>query len=411
MLSVEEQLNLIKRGTVEIISEEELAEKLKNSIKNSNPLTIKAGFDPTAPDLHLGHTVLLRKMKHFQQLGHRVIFLIGDYTGMIGDPTGRSKTRKQLTEDEVKKNAETYKQQISKVLDIDKLVIEFNSKWLGKMSLKDVIELTAKQTVARILERDDFFKRYKSGEDISMVEFIYPLLQAYDSVVLKADVELGGTDQKFNLLLGRNIQRRYGQEPQVIITMPLLEGTDGVEKMSKSFGNYIGIQENPKDMFGKLMSIPDELMFKYFELLTDVPESTIEKYKREIKEGRNPKDIKIILAKTIVEQYYDKETAEKEAKNFELIFSKKQIPDDIPVVNLFKILDKSKEIFNAFEIAYAAATLAGKNISKSEIKRIIKQGGVDFNNSTVKNEFEKTGVTNDMIIRVGKKIIVKHKES
>ncbi len=408
MIPVEEQLKIIKRGTVEIISEDELANKLEDSIKRKSPLIVKAGFDPTAPDLHLGHTVLLRKMKHFQQLGHKVIFLIGDYTGMIGDPTGRAKTRKQLSEEEVKRNAETYKQQISKVLDINKLVIEFNSRWLGKMSLKDVIELTAKQTVARLLERDDFFKRYKSGEDISMVEFIYPLLQAYDSVKLNADVELGGTDQKFNLILGRTIQKRYNQQPQVIITMPLLEGTDGIEKMSKSFGNYIGIQENPKDMFGKIMSIPDKLIFKYFELLTDIPETTIEKYKEEINQGRNPKDIKIILAKTIVEQYYDKETAEKEEKDFELIFSKKEIPDDIPTVNLFKILDKSKENFNAFEIAHSAASLAGKNISKSEIKRIIKQGGVDFNNSTIKNEFEKFNIIDGMVIRIGKKIIVKH---
>jgi len=342
MKKIEEHIKLIKRGVVELISEDELRKKLENSIKNNNPLIVKAGFDPTAPDLHLGHTVLLRKLKHFQQLGHKVIFLIGDYTAMIGDPTGRSKTRKQLTEDEVKKNAETYKNQISKVLDVNKLEIVFNSKWLSKLNLKDVIELSAKHTVARMLERDDFFKRYKNGDDISMVEFIYPLLQAYDSVVLKADIELGGTDQKFNLILGRTIQQRYGQTPQVVLTMPLLEGTDGVQKMSKSLGNYIGIDENPKDMFGKLMSIPDKLIFKYFELLTDIDEKTIANYKKEMEDGKNPKDFKVILAKSIVEQYYNKEIAENEAKKFEALFSKRQIPDDIDEINLFQKLDKSK---------------------------------------------------------------------
>ncbi len=409
MENLETQLKKIKRGAVEIVPENELKEKLKESIKSNTPLIVKAGFDPTAPDLHLGHTVLLRKMKHFIELGHKVIFLIGDYTGMIGDPTGKSKTRKQLTEEEVKKNAETYKTQISKVLDINKIEIVFNSKWLSKLTLKDIINLLAKQTVARILERDDFYKRYKNGEDISMVEFLYPLLQAYDSVALKSDIELGGTDQKFNLLLGRTIQKRYNQKGQIAIMMPLLEGIDGKEKMSKSLGNYIALNDTPKDMFGKLMSIPDELILKYMELLTDIPEADIEKYKREMKEGKNPRDIKIILAKEIVTIYYSKEIAEKEEKNFNLIFSKKVIPDDIPELNFYKILDKKKENFTAVEIAYAAAVLNNKNISKSEIKRLIKQGGVLFNNSRVKNEFEKYTLSNDFTVKIGKKILIKHK--
>ncbi|MBN1898716.1 MAG: tyrosine--tRNA ligase [Spirochaetes bacterium] len=412
MLSANEQLELIKRGTVEIISEEELIEKIKNSIKTKKPLVVKAGFDPTAPDLHLGHTVLLRKMAHFQELGHRVVFLIGDYTGMIGDPTGRSKTRNQLTEGEVKKNADTYRQQISRILDINKLEIVFNSSWLKKMDLRDIIELSAKQTVARLLERDDFFKRYKNGDDISMLEFLYPLLQAYDSVQLKADIELGGTDQKFNLLLGRTIQKRYDQPPQVILTMPLLEGTDGLEKMSKSYGNYIGINENSKDMFGKIMSIPDTLLFKYLELLTDIDRKTIEQYKKDIAQKRNPKEIKVILAKDIVARYYDNKTADKEETNFNLLFSKKEIPEDIPEIDLFKELDEAGQEYTASAIAYASATLLGKNMSKSEIKRLIKQGGVDFDNEQVKDEwvkFKKSDIKDGMIIRIGKKIIARHR--
>ncbi len=410
METLQEQMNKIKRGAVEIVPEQELKEKLKESIENKKPLIIKAGFDPTAPDLHLGHTVLLRKMKHFVELGHRVIFLIGDYTGMIGDPTGKSKTRKQLTEEEVKKNAETYKNQISKVLDINKIEIVFNSEWLGKMDLRDIIGLLAKQTVARILERDDFSKRYKQGEDISMVEFLYPLLQAYDSVALKSDVELGGTDQKFNLLLGRTIQRRYNMPGQVALMMPLLEGIDGKEKMSKSLGNYIALNDTPRDMFGKIMSIPDEMILKYMELLTDIPDNDIKKYKTDMEQGENPKNIKIILAKEIVKIYYGYEQAEKEEKNFELIFAKKSLPDDIPEINLFKVLEKGKDNYAAYEIAYAAMILNNKNISKSEVKRLIRQGGVLFNNSKVANETDAYTLSNDFIIKIGKKILVKHKE-
>ncbi len=409
MESLEKQLEIIKRGTLEIIPEEELKQKLVQSVQTKKPLIIKAGFDPTAPDIHLGHTVLLRKLKHFSDLGHRVVFLIGDYTGMIGDPTGRSKTRIQLTADEVKKNAETYKNQVSKILDINKVEVKFNSEWLNPLHLKDIIELTAKQTVARLLERDDFLKRYKSGDDISMVEFMYPLLQAYDSVALKADIEIGGADQKFNLLLGRTIQKRYGQEAQVIITMPLLEGLDGVEKMSKSLGNYVGISENSKDIFGKIMSLPDELIFKYMELLTDLPLDIVHAYKQEMKNGKNPKDIKLILANEIVKQYYDEETGKKEAKNFEMLFSQKVIPDDIPTINLFDQLVK-KEEYPVSEIIEVSLKMIHKPVSKTEIKRLIAQGAITIGDEKITDIFKTIQITDDLIIKIGKKIYLRHKQ-
>ncbi|MCP2598467.1 tyrosine--tRNA ligase [Candidatus Aminicenantes bacterium AC-335-L06] len=280
----EEQLEYIKKGTVEIIQEDELLKKFERSIKENRPLRVKVGFDPTAPDIHLGHTVVIRKMKHFQDLGHEVIFLIGDFTGLIGDPSGRSSTRPPMTREEILKNAETYKQQVFKILDPKKTIIDFNSRWLGKLTSFDIIRLASKYTVARILERDDFSNRMKKNLPISIHEILYPLMQAYDSVALKADVEMGGTDQKFNLLVGREIQREYGQEPQVIITMPLLEGLDGVEKMSKSLGNYIGITEPPSEIYGKIMSISDELMFRYYELLTDLSQLEIQKLKESEKE-------------------------------------------------------------------------------------------------------------------------------
>lgn len=407
-MKVNEQLELLNRGTVEIIPEEEFNSKLKKSIEANKPLIVKAGFDPTAPDLHLGHTVLLRKLKHFVECGHKVVFLIGDYTGMIGDPTGRQKTRVQLTEREVKNNAETYKNQISKILDVKKIEIVFNSTWLRDLNLKDIIELTAKQTVARLLERDDFFKRYKNGDDISMVEFMYPLLQAYDSVALKSDIELGGTDQKFNLLLGRTIQKRYNQEGQVILTMPLLEGTDGVEKMSKSFDNYIGISENSKDMFGKIMSIPDKLIFKYMELLTDISQDNINSYKEDIKKGKNPKDIKILLAEEIVTQYHNKETASKEKENFDLLFSKKVIHEDIPVIKPEDWNDMEK--YTAFQIVSKALNLAGKSISNSEIKRLINQGAVSFDNSKVEGFRQLFKIHDGMVLKIGKKIFLRYKK-
>lgn len=285
MLSPQKQFEIIKRGAVEIILERELLHKLERSYKENKPLTVKAGFDPTAPDIHLGHTVLLEKLRQFQELGHMVVFLIGDFTGMIGDPSGKSETRKPLTREEVLENAKTYKEQIFKILDPEKTVVEFNSNWFSKMNAQDLIKLASRYTVARMLERDDFKSRFLSQTPISIHEFIYPLIQGYDSVVLAADIELGGTDQKFNLVVGRELQKEYGQEPQVIITMPLLEGTDGVKKMSKSLGNYIGINEPPEDMFGKLMSINDELMLRYYELLSHISNEELEALKRGIKDG------------------------------------------------------------------------------------------------------------------------------
>ena len=358
---------MIKRGTVEIINEKELKAKLAKG----KPLVIKTGFDPTAPDIHLGHTVLLRKMRHFQDLGHDVVFLIGDFTGLVGDPSGASKTRPRLTREEVKENAITYRQQVSKILDIKKLKIVFNSEWFDKMTLYELAELAGKQTVARVLERDDFLNRYKSGRDISYLEFLYPLLQAYDSVELKADVELGGTDQKFNMLMGRTIQERYNQEPQVVITMPLLEGLDGVQKMSKSLGNYVGINESPKDMYGKIMSISDELMFKYYELLTD---ENIDAIKSDIKSNKlHPKKAKSNLAKTIVAQYYEERQAEAEEENFEKIFKQKQIPEDTPRIAI------SKGEINIIDLLMEVKLCE----SKAEAKRLIRQGGVSIDGEKI----------------------------
>lgn len=410
MRSLNEQLEILKRGAVEVIPEDEFEQKLKKSIENNRPLIVKAGFDPSAPDLHLGHTVPFRKLQSFIECGHKVVVIIGDYTAMIGDPTGKSKTRKQLSEEEVKKNAQTYIDQVSKVLDIDKAEIVFNSKWLSKLDLKSIIELTAKQTVARMLERDDFFKRYKKGDDISMVEFMYPLMQAYDSVALKADIELGGTDQKFNLLLGRTIQKRYDQDGQVILTMPLLEGTDGVEKMSKSLGNYIGIDENSKDMFGKLMSIPDEMIIKYLELLTDIKKDVISGYQEEMKKGRNPKEIKEILAIEVVAQYYNRDTAEKEKKNFELLFSKKIVHNDIPEGSIISALgdDKPSTVYN---VTSTAVDILNLGLSGSEIKRQIKNGAVSYNDKKMTDMFQDISkeLEEEIVIKIGKKNFFRHK--
>lgn len=367
MKEVEEQFEYLKKGCVEIIQEDELKAKLARSLKTKKPLRVKAGFDPTAPDIHLGHTVLIRKMKHFQDLGHEVIFLIGDFTGLIGDPSGRSATRPPMTREEIEKNAETYKEQIFKILDEKKTIIDFNSRWLGKLTSFEIIKLTAKYTVARILERDDFSRRLKEGRPISVHEILYPLMQAYDSVALQADVELGGTDQKFNLLVGREIQREYGQEPQVVMTMPLLEGLDGVEKMSKSLNNYVGITEPPLEIYGKIMSISDELMFRYYELLTDVPLSEISRWKQQIAEGEiNPRDIKARLARLIVADFWGEEAARRAEEEFVRIFRKKEAPTEME------------------EIPVAASSLPlidllvdrGLLPSRGEAKRLIRQGGV-----------------------------------
>jgi tyrosyl-tRNA synthetase len=327
--SPEEQIRLIKRGAVQLVNEAELLDRLRESHKTGTPLVIKCGFDPTAPDLHLGHTVLLQKMRQFQMLGHEVVFLIGDFTGMIGDPSGRSSMRKALSREEVQANALTYKTQVFKILDPEKTTVDFNSRWMEKMKASEMIELATHYTVARMLEREDFKNRYKNEEPISIREFLYPIVQGYDSVALKADVELGGTDQVFNLLVGREIQRAYGQKAQVVLTMPLLEGTDGVNKMSKSLGNYIGITEAPKEMFGKVMSISDPLMVRYFELLTDLPDEDLAKIKTDLASGKaHPRETKAQLARTIIARYHSQAAAQEASDAFDRQFKEKKIPED-----------------------------------------------------------------------------------
>jgi tyrosyl-tRNA synthetase len=330
MAEVDEALALIKRGTQEILIEDELVKKLESGRK----LRIKAGFDPTAPDLHLGHSVLLTKMRQFQDLGHEVIFLIGDFTGRIGDPTGKNVTRKPLTEEEVKANAQTYREQVFKILDPDKTEVRFNAEWFGEMSAADMIELSAQSTVARMLERDDFEKRYRAGQSISIHEFLYPLVQGYDSVALKADIELGGTDQKFNLLMGREIQKHFGQEPQVVITMPLLEGLDGVQKMSKSLNNYIGVDDTPGVMFNKIVSMPDSLMWRYFELLSLKSNEEIEAIRQEINGGANPRDIKMALARELITRYHGAEAAANAHRSAGNQLAEGELPDDLPEVEV-----------------------------------------------------------------------------
>ncbi|MGC8767826.1 tyrosine--tRNA ligase [Calditerrivibrio sp.] len=392
MLSVEEQIKVIKRGTEEIISEEELKQKLEYSIRNNIPLRVKAGFDPTAPDLHLGHTVLIQKMKHFQDLGHQVIFLIGDFTGLIGDPTGKSETRKALTKEEVLKNAETYKEQVFKILDPSKTEIAFNSRWMEKMTSYDMIKLASSYTVARMLERDDFAKRYSSGKPISIHEFLYPLVQGYDSVALKADVELGGTDQKFNLLVGRDLQRMNGQNPQVALTVPILEGLDGVQKMSKSLGNYVGITEKPTDMFGKIMSISDQLMFRYYLLLSDKTLEEVERIKNGVESGKiHPMDAKKDLAEEIVKRFHGYVEAKHAREWFEQVFSKKEIPDDI---KLFE--------GNADERLIDIVKKLGFAPSNSEVRRLATSGAVTINGEKVENVDLSLGA-GEFILKVGKR--------
>ncbi|MES9820088.1 MAG: tyrosine--tRNA ligase [Candidatus Thiodiazotropha sp.] len=371
MTDVTGSLELIKRGTEEVLPEDLLIKKLQRG----TPLKIKAGFDPTAPDLHLGHTVLINKLRQFQELGHEVIFLIGDFTGMIGDPTGKSATRPPLTREAVVENAKTYEHQIFKILDPTKTTVLFNSSWMGEMSAVDLIQLAAKHTVARMLERDDFNKRYTGGQAIAVHEFLYPLIQGYDSVVLKADVELGGTDQKFNLLVGRQLQEAYQQEPQVVITLPILEGLDGVQKMSKSLNNYIGITDAPEEMFGKVMSISDELMWRYFELLSFRPMSEILAWKREIERGANPRDVKIRLAEELVERFHSREQAVKAHEAFVARFQKGQLPDEMAEFN-----------FTASNGGYPIANLlkdAELVKSTSEAMRMIKQGAVRIDGERV----------------------------
>ena len=361
---VDEQLARIRRGTEEILLEKELAERLAAG----RPLRVKAGFDPTAPDLHLGHTVRINKMRQFQELGHEVFFLIGDFTGMIGDPTGKNVTRRPLSREEVLANAATYEHQIYKILDPERTTVVFNSQWMGEMSAADLIHLAAKYTVARMLERDDFNKRYRAGQPIAIHEFLYPLVQGYDSVALKADVELGGTDQKFNLLVGRELQKHYGQPPQVILTVPILEGLDGVQKMSKSLGNYVGINEPPEEMFGKLMSISDELMWRYFELLSLRPMSEIEALRRQVAEGRNPMEVKFELAEELVGRFHGHGAARRAKEAFIARFRRGAMPEQMPEVTL-------RADAQGLPLAQALKR-AGLVPSTSEALRMLKQGAV-----------------------------------
>ena len=368
---VEEQIELLSRGAVDIVTPNELKWKLERSRKTGKRLTVKVGFDPTAPDIHLGHTVLLRKMRHFQDLGHRVIFLIGDFTGLIGDPSGRSKTRPALTPDQIAANAETYKRQCFKVLDPEKTEIRFNSEWLGQLGSEGFIRLAARYNVARMLERNDFKKRFHSGDSISIHEFLYPLAQAYDSVALEADVELGGTDQLFNLNVGRDIMPSYDQEPQVLLTVPLLEGLDGVNKMSKSLDNYVGVEEAPKEVFGKLMSISDDLMWRYYELCTDVSLQTIGQMKRMIQEGElHPKKAKEGLASRVIIDFHDEASAKAAREEFERVFKEKGLPEEIPE---HRIPLEGDHVFLP-----RLLTEVGLAASKSEANRLLKQGGVSI---------------------------------
>ena len=396
MKSVEEQIALIERGAVDFHSREDLVKKLTRSLETGQPLTIKAGFDPTAPDLHLGHTVLIQKLRHFQLLGHNVNFLIGDFTGLIGDPTGKSDTRPPLTPEDVKRNAETYKEQVFKILDPEKTKVVFNSSWLGQLTSYDMIRLASELTVARMLERDDFKKRFESNRPISIHEFLYPLIQGYDSVAMEADVELGGTDQLFNLLMGRDLQRSRGQEPQVVLTMPLLEGLDGVNKMSKSLGNYIGISEAPDSIFGKIMSISDELMFRYYELLSDLSMEEVQGLKAKMDKGDvHPKVVKVQLAKEMVARFHSAEAAEEAERNFEQVFARHELPDEIEEV----------EMPQAAESVWLPKLLADAGMVKStsEGRRMIQQNAVSLDGNRVEDVDATVPAGGSVLLKVGKR--------
>lgn len=402
-MDIIEEVRIIKRGTEEIISEEELIKKIEKSRKEKRPLRVKQGFDPNAPDIHLGHTVGLRKMRQFQDLGHDIYFLIGDFTGMIGDPSGKSITRKQLTEEEVKKNAETYKKQVFKILNPEKTKVVFNSHWLGKLSFSEVLKVCSKYTVARMLERDDFSNRYKEGKPIGIHEFLYPLMQGYDSVAMQADIELGGTDQKFNLLVGRDIQREYNQEPQVIITLPLLEGTDGVEKMSKSLNNYIGINESPQEMYGKVMSVPDNLMIRYFELVTDVPLDEIDEIKTGLENNNlHPRDVKKRLAREIVTLYHGQSAAITAGEEFEKVFKDKLFPEEMK-----ELILKKKDLKEGNIWLVKLIVLSGVVDSKSEARRLVEQGGVKINGEKISDPNFDFTVKEGTILKIGKLNFVK----
>lgn len=397
MKTIDEQIKIIMKGVEDIIDEKELKEKLEKAQKEKRQLIVKLGLDPSAPDIHLGHTVVLRKMKQLQDLGHKVIIIIGDFTGKIGDPTGKSKARKALTTEQVLENAKTYEEQIFKVLDKEKTEVRFNSEWLAKLNFEEVIKLAATITVARMLEREDFKNRYENQMPISVHEFFYPLMQAYDSVAIKADIELGGTDQRFNLLMGRSLQREFNQESQIVMMMPLIEGLDGKDKMSKSLGNYIGIDEKAEVMYAKAMRIPDELIVKYYNLVTDVHPDEVNRIKLELEEGKtNPRDIKMNLAREIVALYHGEEEAKKAEVEFKNVFQQGQIPTDI------KTLQGSKDDFDLPEILVSNGVVK----SKSEVRRLATQGGVKINGEKVTNLAE-VKVENELIVQIGKKIFVK----
>lgn len=401
MLKPEKQLEIIKRGAVEIIVEEDLLRKLRKSCEEERPLKIKAGFDPTAPDIHLGHTVLLEKMRQFQELGHEITFLIGDFTGLIGDPTGRSETRIPLTKEDALKNAETYKKQVFKILDPEKTRVRFNSEWLANMNVMDLISLGAMQTVARMLEREDFKNRFKAQQDITILEFYYPLFQAYDSVYLRSDVELGGTDQKFNILMGRTMQRKMGVEEQAVVLMPLLEGLDGINKMSKSLGNYIGITEPPKEIYGKIMSVSDKLMLRYYELLSHISIEELNALKEGLQTGKiHPKRAKEDLALEIVERYWGKDEAIRAKEEFERVFKDRGMPDEIPAITI----SVAEHIKVGETVNWLPQVMKDTKLAKStsEAIRLIKQGGVKLNDTTVTDP-NMNLTWGEHIIKVGKR--------
>jgi len=397
MKTVQEQMAIVRRGAVEVLVESELEEKLAGSLKSGRPLKIKAGFDPTAPDLHVGHTVLIQKLKQFQDLGHEVNFLIGDFTGMIGDPTGKSETRKPLTREQVLQNAETYREQVFKILDPDRTRVVFNSSWMGPMSAADLIGLAARYTVARMLERDDFHKRFSGQQPIAVHEFLYPLVQGYDSVALQADVELGGTDQKFNLLVGRELQKQWGQRPQCVLTMPLLEGLDGVNKMSKSLGNYIGITEPPKEIYGKVMSISDELMLRYYELLSDADLATLQRVKDGVggrSGGAHPMESKKALARELVARFHGQADAQRAEEEFIHQFKQKEIPEDIPTVRIVS----SEPVWVCRLLAEA-----GLVTSNGEARRLIQQGGVKLDGEKIGNPDQEIVPAGELVLQAGKR--------
>lgn len=398
MFSVEEQVKIISKGVEEIIDVEELKRKIEKAEKEGRSLLVKLGLDPSAPDIHLGHAVVLRKIKQMQDMGYRAVIIIGDFTGMIGDPTGRSKTRKALTKEQVLENAKTYEKQIFKVLDKEKTDLRFNSEWLSKLNFADVIELCSKYTVARMLEREDFKNRFTNNHSIGIHEFFYPLMQAYDSVNIKADIELGGMDQRFNVLMGRTIQKDYNMESQIAVFMPILEGTDGKEKMSKSLGNYIGVNEESEVMYEKVMSIPDELIIKYYELATDIHPDEIENIKKSMElDGVNPRDIKMNLAKEIVTLYHDKDKAEQAEAKFKKVFQQGEIPEDIEIFNISKDLAEELQIIN---VVYNSGMVQ----SKSEAKRLLNQQGIKVNGEKITSNIL---VSHEDVIQVGKKKFVK----